>query len=390
MQIKKMFFILPCIVGMSACAGLPGLRYQDGGSDVWKGEPGQPGYNPDLAIKVSEITPNLTLKMAQEVADKNRTALSQVQVGSAVYPWIYRVGVGDVLSVIVWDHPELTNPTGSTQGVDSSGRIVRPDGTIFYPHAGSIQVAGKTTEEIAAILTRNLAAVIQSPQVDVTVIGFRSQFVNVVGDVDQPCRVPITDMPLTVIDAMNGCKTIRPSVGRRDIELSFNGERRSVDLYDIYRGSDPLLSQPLAAGSILSVKDDRDNRIFVIGEVTRQAALTIPVSGLSLADALNDKDIGGMRQDAVDARNVYVFRGGISEADLKDGHIDGASFQPDIYHIDLKSPDAFLLADQFHLQPRDIVFTSIAPLVSYGRVASTIIPTVSALLQSVLIIRAVR
>jgi len=366
------------------------LKYQDGGSDIWKGEPGQPGYDPNMSIKVSEITPNLTLEMAQRTLEKNQAVFPQAPADSENSSWVYRVGVGDILSVIVWDHPELTNPTGSTQGVESSGRIVRPDGTMFYPHAGKIQVVGKTTEEIASILTRSLASVIQSPQVDVAVISFRSQFVNVVGDVNQSCRVPITDIPLTVIDAMNSCKTIRPSVGRRDVELSIGGEQRTANLYDIYKGRDPLLSLPLTGGSILSVKDDRGNRVFVIGEVTQQAAINIPVSGLSLADALNDKEIRGVKLEAIDAKNVYVFRGGVSDADLKSGRLDKTSFQPDIYHINLKSPDAFLLADQFQLQPRDIVFTSSAPLVSYGRMAATIIPTVSALLQSILVINAVK
>ncbi len=380
-----------CAISVSACT-MPGLKYESGGSDVWKGEKGQPGYSPDATAKISEITPNLTIEMAQRALEKNRALQSQSPAAPAAdrRAWNYRVGVGDVLSVIVWDHPELTNPTGATQGGETSGRTVRPDGSIFYPHAGSVPVDGKTTEEIGKLLTAGLSRVIQSPQVDVTVVQYRSQFVNIVGDVDQPCRVPITDTPLTVIDAINGCKTIRPSAGNREVELNRGGERRTVDLYSIYKGRDALFSQPLLGGDIVYVKDDRANRVFVVGEVTKQAAISIPVSGLTLADAINDKDVGGIKQEATDIKNVYVFRGGASEADIRSGQVTKAGFRPEVYHINMASADALLLADLFQLEPRDIVFASTASIVSYGRAVNLMFTPFSTLVQTGVLIQSVK
>lgn len=389
MSIQRVILMGVCVASLSACA-LPGLKYQSGGSDVWKGEKGQPGYDSDRTAKIQEITPYLTNQMALKAVENNRDLVVQNVESSEKSIWNYRVGVGDVLSVIVWDHPELTNPTGTTQGTDGAGRTVRPDGTIFYPHAGSVAVAGKTPSEIGKQLTTLLARVIQSPQVDVTVQQYRSQFVNIVGDVEQPCRVPITDTPLTVIDALNGCKSIRPSAGNRDIELNRGGERRTVDLYAIYKGRDALLNQPLLGGDILYVKDDRANRVFVVGEVTKQASISIPVSGLTLADAMNDKDIGGLKQDATDIRNIYVFRGGASEAELKSGKVTQAGFRPDVYHLNIASADALLLADQFMLQPRDIVFASTAPMVNYGRAVSLMFTPFTTLVQTGLLVQSVK
>ncbi len=374
---------------LGACS-LPGLKYQDGGSDVWKGEKGQPGYNADRTAKIQEITPYLTMQFAQQAAEKNQALQAQVPNFQYKMDWNYHVGVGDVLGVIVWDHPELTNPTGSTQSVEGGGRVVRPDGTIFYPHAGSIAADGKTTEEISKLLTTALARVIQSPQVDVTVLQYRSQFVSIVGDVDQPCRVPVTDTPLTVVDALNGCKSIRPSAGNREIELNSAGTRRVVDLYSIYKGHDPLLSQPLLGGDMIYVKDDRANRVFVVGEVTKQASISIPVSGLTLADAINEKEVGGLKQEATDIRNIYVFRGGINVPAPKNGPLNLENFRPEIYHINLASADALLLADQFQLQPRDIVLASTAPIVSYGRALSLMLTPYSTLLQTGILIQGSR
>src|SRR5690606_6109077 len=35
--------------------------------------------------------------------------------------WNYRVGAGDVLDVVVWDHPELTQPSSSQRTPQESG-----------------------------------------------------------------------------------------------------------------------------------------------------------------------------------------------------------------------------------------------------------------------------
>lgn len=77
------------------------------------------------------------------------------------------MGVGDVLDIVVWDHPELTLPAGEPRTPQKSGQRVQADGFSFDPYVGQIQAKGKTPEAIRDDLTRKLMAFIPDRQVEV-------------------------------------------------------------------------------------------------------------------------------------------------------------------------------------------------------------------------------
>jgi polysaccharide biosynthesis/export protein len=93
----------------------------------------------------------------------------------------YEVGPGDVLEVTVYDNAELSRiPT------------VQTNGGISYPLLGEVQVAGLTVAEVQRKITNLLARdYLVNPQVEVKVREYQSQFVSVVGEVNQPGRKPL-------------------------------------------------------------------------------------------------------------------------------------------------------------------------------------------------------
>lgn len=374
----------------TACS-FPGLKVNDGGSDVWtEGRPEtyDASNNHGKGAEVVNITPDLIARLGHKrKREIQRSSTQPTAPGDAAAPLAaaeYRVGPGDVISVVVWGHPDLTNPAGDARDPASAGQVVRADGTVFYPHVGVIQVGGLTVEEIRTRLATGLARIVQEPQVDVRVLQFRSQHIHVVGDVEKPCRLPVTDQALTVLDALDGCATVRPTSTQRKVTLLRAGRSEVLDLNLIYRDAAWARSLTLRHGDQLYVEDGRWNRVFVVGEVKQQAVLGIPVSGMTLADAISDNQVGGLSLDA-SSGGLYVVRGiPLDKVPDAKGVLEPAR-PPRIYYLNAKSVDALILADQFQLQPRDVVFASSASLVSYNRAVVQLLPSLQTLIQAYLV-----
>ena len=305
-----------------------------------------------------EITPSLVSKLrSTEEAPSIDASLEQPQDKPFAD---YVVGPGDVLGVIVYGHPDLTNPAGTTQPSESSGRLVSAEGEVFFPFIGTMQVAGLTTKQIREKVTEGLGRVIREPQVDVRVQRFRSQFIYVAGDVNRPCAVPLEDVPLTIIQALDACQTY------------------PLDLNAIYRAGNPLILQ---AGDRLII-DDSFSRVFLIGEFDEQIAAPYSAGGLTLADGI--AAAGGLNLSTADASNIYVIRGFVDTSTDANGKIE-TNVRPKIFHLDASSVDALILADTFQLQPRDVVYAAPASLVNFNRALALIAPSVNLLFQSALV-----
>jgi polysaccharide export outer membrane protein len=93
----------------------------------------------------------------------------------------YKVGPGDVLEVTVFGNDDLSRtPT------------VQTTGAISMPLLGEVQVAGLTLFEVQQKLTALLGQdYLVNPQVEVKIKDYQSQFVSVVGEVNQPGRKPL-------------------------------------------------------------------------------------------------------------------------------------------------------------------------------------------------------
>jgi polysaccharide export outer membrane protein len=282
----------------------------------------------------------------------------------------YLVGPRDILNITVWGHPELTIPAGQFRGAADAGNIVGEDGTFFYPFAGVVQAAGRTVEEIREELTKKLSIYIEKVQLDVRVAAYRSQRVYVVGEIEKPGVYLVKDIPLTVLEAINNAGGVTPESDLRNITLTRKDKSYSINLLSLYEGGDLSQNVLLQHGDVLNVPDDVFNKVFILGENTigqrfrgRPRSVKMNKARMTLTEALSEG--GGVVQETSDASRIFVFRTSTGKSE--------------IFHLDAKSPDAFILAERFPMQPRDIVFVDTAEGIRWNRIIRQLQPTMNLL-----------
>ncbi|HEU4990748.1 MAG TPA: polysaccharide biosynthesis/export family protein, partial [Gemmatimonadaceae bacterium] len=343
---------------LSGCA-MPGLRYEPPVGTA--PEPARPAYS------VQRITPQLLAGMRSAAVD---TPLVSAPLEQALSNYTYRVGPHDVLNIIVWNHPELTlsqaqsavlgGLTGSLLVTPpmsgGSGFEVDSRGNIFFPYAGTLHVAGKSVDEIRLMLQQGLQDYSKNPQVNVTVVTFRSETYQLAGAVMRPGLYSLTNVPLTVSQAIvsaggeirsvptSGAGTITDLTSLPLADLShvtlISGSRREVlDLRRFYEFGDQTQDRLVHPGDIIQVPNNTDDYVHVVGEVLRQGNYPIAAGRLNLAQALGSA--GGVNLVTSDPARIFVFR--------------GAYDAPQVYWLDARSADAMLLATQFQLEPQDVV-----------------------------------
>lgn len=341
----------------AGCALAPGQRVSEASLERGAGE---------AKVEVRAITPALLVGLAEDRA-RGAAARTPDPLGADAARYEYRVAPFDVLSVIVWDHPELTIPAGEFRAADAAGNAVQADGTIFYPHVGVVPVAGRTLPEIRALLTERLRKYVENPQLDVRVAAFRGRRVQVTGEVVQPTTVPVGDVPLRVQDALAAARGLGPNAWTRGVTLTRGGRAFRLDLQALYDEGDVSQNWLLQDGDVLNVPSREDHKVYVLGEVRQPSSKLMPRAGMTLADALGDAE--GLDPLTSNASGVFVFRGRYEA--------------PQIYRLDASSPDALLLASQFRLEPHDVVFVSTYAITSWNRVVTQILPTIQGLWQTV-------
>lgn len=210
----------------------------------------------------------------------------------------YIVGPQDVLTVTVWNQPDV------------SGKFtVESDGTFTFPLIGRIRAGGLSLRQLEADLRKRLAdGYFKNPQVSVSVEQYRSQRVFVVGEVKSPGTYPLTgDMTLIEVLARAGSTTLYAGGeavivrGRGGAGPVLPGQPDAADVtkVDIKELQNGVLSQNVTLKDGDTVFVPRAESIYVFGHVRNPGAYTLQqkdttvLQALSLAGGVSDRGSTG-------------------------------------------------------------------------------------------------
>ena len=156
------------------------------------------------------------------------------------------LGIDDVLEIRVYGEEDL------------SGEFrVSNDGTIDYPFAGRIGVAGLRSGELQSAIAEKLKdGYLKNPQVSVMVKEWNSRKIAVLGQVQKPGSV-VYFPRMTVVDAIAAAGGFTPIAAKNKVTLRREGKgavnSKTVPVADISEGRYPNI--PLVPGDVLVVEE---------------------------------------------------------------------------------------------------------------------------------------
>lgn len=370
----KRWSVVVVMPWLAACASVaPGLHFsgqnynQSSGSSAPDSASASGSELTNAVLK--PITPQL-VKTERELREKQATQdISKLLAKSGPYT----IDAGDVLSIVVWDHPELSNSatvavgaqpgTGADASTSATtappaGFMVDHEGMIQFPYAGPLKVAGLTQDQARNLLTSKLAKYIRQPKVTLRVQSYRSKRVYVDGEVKNPGLQAINDIPMTLVEAINRAGGVLPTGDQSQVVINRAGTNYYINLPQlVQRGVNPG-SIMLANGDVVRVRSRDESKVFVSGEVVSPRALPMHNGRLSLNEALGES--GGINPTSGDGSQIYVVR--------KNGT------DQVVYQLDGRAPGALAMAEGFELAPKDVVYVAATPLANWHRAISLILP----------------
>ena len=195
---------------------------------------------------------------------------------------------------------------------------------------------------------------------------------TVVGEVEQSLRMPLTASGERLLDAVAAAGGVKQSADKITLQVSRSGRVSAAPMADVIRS--PTENIPLQPGDVITAQF-QPLSLSVLGATGKNDELPFEASGISLSQAL--ARAGGLDDARADAQGVFVFR-----FEDKAALVDVISTTtttrgvPVVYQLDLKNPAAFLLAQQFPMRDKDVLYVTNAPAAELQKFLNIISATV--------------
>lgn len=211
-------------------------------------------------------------------------------LSSGVFPRMamateYRLGVGDLVKIVVYEHDDLTMEDRITDS-----------GALSFPYLGEVTVGGLTKGEAENRITTLLSAgkFIKNPQVSVRILQYREPKVSVLGLVNRPGRYPVEPLK-TVLDALADAGGLSPLAEDQVVVLRREGDKTTkyqINLHTTIDNGNLSDLLTIQNGDIISVA--KAKQFYVYGAVQRSGVYRLErdmtvIQGLAVAGGLSPR-----------------------------------------------------------------------------------------------------
>ena len=176
---------------------------------------------------------------------------SQSMAGPSVLTKSYKMAVGDKVSINVWKNKEL-----------SLAEPIRPDGKISMPLIGDVLAVGRTPEELASKIEKQLSRYIKNPNVTVILTSIQGhEFlsrIRVTGAVGRQTSINY-HQGMTVLDAILEAGSLDPFANSNSTKLhrrtDKGNETYDIRLKNIMEKGDMTTNIYLLPGDVITVPE---------------------------------------------------------------------------------------------------------------------------------------
>jgi polysaccharide biosynthesis/export protein len=282
-----------------------------------------------------------------------------------------RIGVGDVLTVTIWEAGEgglFSSAAGKS--VNLPAVPVDRTGNISLPYTGEIAVLDSTPLDVQNLIVRRLASRALQPQATVTIVKNESNTAVLSGEIVKPGRYPLSmkgNRLLEIIADAGGSKT--PS---SETYVTFiRGTQRGSQLLNAIVEDQAENIWVRAEDQIYLSHEPR--RYSVFGAVSKPGVYPFGSSQVNLLEAM--AGAGGLLDERADGTGLFVFRHEqrkVVDAIAPRQKLPPGSVVPVVYRVNMRDPAAYFYAKAFMLQDKDVLYAANARSVEIAKILGLI------------------
>ncbi len=275
----------------------------------------------------------------------------------------YHLGPGDVVSVSVYLHPDLSVPAPGISSTGLPGAQVDNDGSMQLPMLGTVQVQGLTLAQLRLKLIKLYAQQVRDPEVSLQLQQPRSIRYYMLGEFGKP-GIVYADRPMNLLQAMAAAGSV--SLAQANLRSAYviqDNRKLPIDFNGLLVHGDMSQDIMLQTGDTVFVPSNANMLAFVLGSVAKPGPVPFVDGHLSLLAALSAAGLDTNHLTTAQLRDVRVIRS------------EGPAGE--LYVVDAQSITEGKAAP-FPLEAGDIVYVPQNGVSSWNQALQLIIPSLQA------------